>query len=209
MSIVNMIITDVLTALYEPFWFSVLAAVLFMFFWLYAKEHGWKGAVKGWLTAFRQTSQFRRILLLAFFTVMILMKTLLNRNMWANPFCNVMGGWTLYDIEGNLTAESIENVMLLVPFTALLLWSFSKELKLEKEAESVQEQKNLPHRLSLKRVIGASMRCAFLFSLTIELLQLLLRLGTFQIADLFYNTAGGILGGFCYYLGNFWRRRIK
>ena len=51
MSIVNMIITDVLTALYEPFWFSVLAAVLFMFFWLYAKEHGWKGAVKGWLTA--------------------------------------------------------------------------------------------------------------------------------------------------------------
>lgn len=171
-----MIITDVLTALYEPFWFSVLAAVLFMFFWLYAKEHGWKGAVKGWLTAFRQTSQFRRILLLAFFTVMILMKTLLNRNMWANPLCNVMGGWTLYDIEGNLTAESIENVMLLVPFTALLLWSFSKELKLEKEAESVQEQKNLPHRLSLKRVIGASMRCAFLFSLTIELLQLLLRL---------------------------------
>ena len=65
MSIVNMIITDVLTALYEPFWFSVLAAVLFMFFWLYAKEHGWKGAVKGWLTAFRQTPQFRRILLLA------------------------------------------------------------------------------------------------------------------------------------------------
>ena len=73
--------------------------------------------------------------------------------MWANPLCNVMGGWTLYDMEGNLTAESIENVMLLVPFTALLLWSFSKELKLEKEAESVQEQKNLPHRLSLKRVI--------------------------------------------------------
>ena len=30
MSIVNMIITDVLTALYEPFWFSVLAAVGFM-----------------------------------------------------------------------------------------------------------------------------------------------------------------------------------
>lgn len=29
----------------------------------------------------------------------------------------------------------------------------------------------------------------------IEMLQLLLRLGTFQLSDIFYNTVGGVLGG--------------
>lgn len=31
------------------------------------------------------------------------------------------------------------------------------------------------------------------------MLQLLLRLGTFQLSDLFYNTVGGVLGGLMYY----------
>ncbi|WP_347046079.1 VanZ family protein [Blautia wexlerae] len=40
---------------------------------------------------------------------------------------------------------------------------------------------------------------AFGFSLMIEMLQLLLRLGTFQLSDIFYNTVGGVLGGMCYW----------
>lgn len=35
----------------------------------------------------------------------------------------------------------------------------------------------------------------------IEMLQLFLRLGTFQLSDLFYNTVGGALGGLMYYAG--------
>ena len=30
------------------------------------------------------------------------------------------------------------------------------------------------------------------------MLQLLLRLGTFQLSDIFYNTVGGLLGGLMY-----------
>ena len=30
------------------------------------------------------------------------------------------------------------------------------------------------------------------------MLQLLLRLGTFQLSDIFYNTVGGIIGGLIY-----------
>ena len=30
--------------------------------------------------------------------------------------------------------------------------------------------------------------------------QLLLRLGTFQLSDLFYNTVGGVVGGLMYYV---------
>ena len=33
---------------------------------------------------------------------------------------------------------------------------------------------------------------------SIEMLQLLLRLGTFQLSDIFYNTVGGVLGGLMY-----------
>lgn len=35
---------------------------------------------------------------------------------------------------------------------------------------------------------------------TFEMLQLLLRLGTFQLSDIFYNTVGGMLGGLVYYV---------
>ena len=39
---------------------------------------------------------------------------------------------------------------------------------------------------------------AFIFSISIEMLQLLMRLGTFQLSDIFYNTVGGMLGGLMY-----------
>lgn len=39
------------------------------------------------------------------------------------------------------------------------------------------------------------------FSLVIELAQLLFHLGTFQISDLTYNTLGGAVGGVLYYSG--------
>ena len=44
-------------------------------------------------------------------------------------------------------------------------------------------------------ILWYSIKAAFLFSLTIEFLQLFLRLGTFQLSDLCYNTLGGAMGG--------------
>lgn len=34
--------------------------------------------------------------------------------------------------------------------------------------------------------------------MNVEMLQLLLRLGTFQLSDIFYNTVGGMIGGLMY-----------
>lgn len=118
--------------------------------------------------------------------MLILMRTLLNRNMWANPVSDVMGGWTLTDKNGDLTTEPIENVMLMLPYTALLLWAM-KERLLE--------------RVTLGRTLWQGLKYAFLTSVTIEFLQLFLRLGTFQLSDIFYNTLGGLLGGLIYYIG--------
>ena len=46
--------------------------------------------------------------------------------------------------------------------------------------------------------IWESTKLGLIFSVSIEMLQLLLRLGTFQVSDIVYNTLGGMLGGLCY-----------
>ena len=60
------IIRNVLIALYQPFWATVLMAFSSMFIYLYAKEHQWKienflfNTIKVWWNAFRSSSSFRR-----------------------------------------------------------------------------------------------------------------------------------------------------
>ena len=142
MQIISNIIRNVLTALYQPFWAAVLTAFSSMFVYLFAKEHQWKignflaNTIKVWWNAFRCSSSFRRTFLLVFYTTMILFRTLLNRQIWFDPLGDIMGGWSLYSEEGTLTTESIENFMLFVPFTVLLLWAlrtklFSNEIRLK------------------------------------------------------------------------------
>ena len=133
------ILTNILTALYEPFGFS---------------------------------------LLLSFF------RTLLNRNLWMNPLSRVMGGWGIWEIENGeqkLTTECIENVIMMVPFSAVVMWTFGEKIG-----------------NGWKKSLCQSGKIAFIFSISIEMLQLLMRLGTFQLSDIFYNTVGGMLGGLMY-----------
>ena len=163
------IITNILTALYEPFGFSLLLSFLAMFFYLYAYEpihagKGWKNAIVTWYQKFKEDVFFRKLFFLAFVTSLILFRTLLNRQLWMNPLSDVMGGWGIWETvhgEQKLTTECIENVIMMVPFPGMI---------------------------------------AFSFSVSIEMLQLLLRLGTFQLSDIFYNTVGGVLGGLVYYV---------
>ena len=54
------IITNILTALYEPFGFSLLLSFLVMFFYLYAYEpihagKGWKSAIVTWYQKFKES----------------------------------------------------------------------------------------------------------------------------------------------------------
>lgn len=181
--IIQRITANVLTALYQPFWFALSLSVVFM---LVAKKYSSiKDAVKEWLFWFKSDKAFRREFLLTFYTVMILFKTLMNRSMWANPVSNVMGNWWIYNQNGDLTTECFENILLFVPFTFLLLWTLHKKI--------------LP-KVTFKATITKSIVFTFLFSFTIEMLQLFLRLGTWQFSDLFYNTLGGAIGGFAFYI---------
>lgn len=183
------ILTNILMALYEPFGFSLLLSFLAMFFYLYAYEptaagRGWKSAVVTWYQKFKESVFFRKLFLLAFVTSMILFRTLLNRILWLNPLSKVMGGWGIWEIENGerkLTTECIENVIMMVPFSAIVMWTFREKIE-----------------NSWKKILWQSWKIAFVFSVSIEMLQLLFRLGTFQLSDIFYNTVGGLIGGVCY-----------
>ena len=59
-----------------------------------------------------------------------------------------------------------------------------------------------------KKILWQSGKIAFIFSVSIEMLQLLLRLGTFQLSDIFYNTVGGVIGGLVYYVAMKTRKRL-
>lgn len=47
----------------------------------------------------------------------------------------------------------------------------------------------------------------FILSLTVELLQLMLKVGSFDVDDLILNTIGGMMGYFAFYVLNHLRRR--
>lgn len=189
------ILTNILTALYEPFGFSLLLSFFAMFFYLYAYHptdtgKGWKSAIVTFGREFKKDSRFRKLFALAFVTSMILFRTLLNRNLWMNPLSNVMGGWGIWETvngEKQLTTECIENVILMMPFTGMVMWTFDVE----------------------KRVVWKSTKLGLIFSVSIEMLQLLLRLGTFQVSDIVYNTLGGMLGGVVYIMGKKVHERLS
>ena len=193
------ILTNILTALYEPFGFSLLLSFLAMFFYLYAYESigtgkGWKIAMMTWYQKFKEDVFFRKLFFLAFVTSLILFRTLLNRQLWMNPLSDVMGGWRIWETvngEQKLTTECIENVIMMVPFSSVVMWTFQE--KMEK---------------GWKNLLWYSGKIAFIFSISIEMLQLLLRLGTFQLSDIFYNTVGGVLGGIMYYAVMKARKRL-
>ena len=183
------ILTNILTALYEPFEFSLLLSFLAMFFYLYAYESigtgkGWKIAMMTWYQKFKEDVFFRKLFFLAFVTSMILFRTLLNRNLWLNPLSDVMGGWGIWETvngEQKLTTECIENIIMMVPFSSVAMWTFGEKIG-----------------NGWKKIPWQSGKIVFIFSVSIEMLQLLLRLGTFQISDIFYNTVGGMIGGLMY-----------
>ena len=60
MNIVRNIITNILMAFYQPFWFSLLACILFMFLVLYAENLGWKQSFGIWWNAFKKEKTFRK-----------------------------------------------------------------------------------------------------------------------------------------------------
>ena len=144
-TIIGKIIIDILTSIYQPFWFAILLSIMTMFFYLYVKcpegaGKGWKAAIRTWIDHFKRDREFRKKYILFFYITMVLFKTLINRDMWMNPLCDVWGVWGIYrynTVTGQriLTSECIENFFLLMPYIVLMFWNFEEKIDVKKSAE--------------------------------------------------------------------------
>lgn len=194
---VSMIITDIITTIYDSFGLSLFLSTLFILLYMLVAQM--RKPDKN-TSPFSHTGKkrkadlfFIKLFLLAFYISMVLYRTLLGRNPWPDPLSNVMGGWWIWESNRNgvivLTTKCFENLMLMFPFTVLLLWVAEKRLTGKED------------KVKIGKILCLSLKAAFIFSITIELLQLFFRLGTFQISDICYNTAGGGIGGLAYWIG--------
>lgn len=100
-----------------------------------------------------------------------------------DPFAKVWGGWGITDQTYYYELSSIFNVIIFLPLCTLL-FLFLKTV-LQKDPD-------------IKKLTAISAGTGFLISCMIEGLQIILRAGTFQVSDLFYNTLGAVLGIFVF-----------
>lgn len=186
------IIKHVLKAIYQPFLFALVLSVFVLFFVMFLEKYNEGSmktkivmALKEWKDKFLSQTRFRRTFYLVFIIVMILFKTLLNRDMWANPVSDVIGVWGLHRKDGIFTTEIFENVVLFIPLVFFLFYFL--------ETTSKRSGKFLV-------VMGRAIIFSLFASLAIEMLQLFLRLGMWQLSDICFNLIGGIIGGLVYWL---------
>jgi len=177
---IKIVFDDILISLHEACIFSIAMSILCTTIYIIIKECGIKNLVIEWK---KREKRYRLLLLaLCFYISLMLFRTLFNRDAWFNPFSNIIGIWGIHDLKGNITTESIENVVLFLPFAVLL----SIFLKIEKN--------NIGHKALFKVVL----KCSTLFSACLEIVQTLFRMGTFQLADLCYNIVGALMGYILY-----------
>lgn len=94
-----------------------------------------------------------------------------------DAFYNVFGDWSIFDTDYYMYINftPIVNIMLFLPLAPIIYLSY----------------RNIGINNKLLKITAL---CGFSWSLSIELIQLCFRIGTFQISDLVYNTVGGIFG---------------
>lgn len=187
LNIILSVIKNVLTAIYQYFWVSVLISVTLTVCYLFVyEEHpsgqGLKKAIRLWFRSIKSSSEFRILFLLCIYGSMIFFRTVLNRNLWLNPLSNVFGDWGIYQTDSGgtqiLKTDCIENIVLFIPFSFLSFWFLTRKQKIE----------------SISRLLFKNIRYAFFLTMLIEFSQLFLRVGTFQISDIVYNFSGGLIG---------------
>lgn len=178
------ILTDISSAIFNQIWSCILLSFLFLY--MYRQNPSLKGAFKQWFLWFRTEREFRRMFVLTFYVSLVLCRTLLNRGISENPLGNVWGYWLVPAIlKGNQKEfrEAFENLIMLIPFPVLVFWAKGEVLL---------------KRRTFWEVVWKSAVLGFGFSLMIEVLQLILFLGSFQISDLVQNSIGGVIGGLLY-----------
>ena len=143
---------------------AILLFIFVVLSYLYVREHK-----KNTINRIRLLLKQRWVSLLMLYFSYLLLSTVFARNI-TNPL-QFVTDQVVFQNDHRLDAEIIQNILLFIPYTFLILQSF----KLEE-----------PFKLSL--IVSL---CT---TVIIEIVQLVFWLGAFQLSDIIYNTVGGIVG---------------
>lgn len=116
-----------------------------------------------------------KVLLFLFWLAFLMMSTIFTR-LTEVPYRVVLDGFGFKTSKGWNT-DSLENILLFIPYTFHYLWAFPP-----------------------KKPLKVALKLSLLSTVSIELLQLVFWLGFFQFSDIIHNTEGGILGCGLWYL---------
>lgn len=159
---------------------SLIFTVLFVIAYFYVKDNGVKNTFFRIRDEMVQSKEFRIKCVFVFICFMIGNRTILGRTGWVYPLTNPIGDWGIYTSDGSFNFDLFENIVMFIPLIGMLPVAFPDVLK----------TKDYNAWKSMIKLIMV----AFICSLCIETTQLLLRLGKFQLSDIFFNTLGGVIG---------------
>lgn len=123
----------------------------------------------------------------SFYIFFILQCTLFDRlftGQRQDPLCNVFGDWIITESKYFYNLSPLWNIFLFLPISAVFVFFIRNFKRVE---------------ITPKLILNYTL-VSFAFSLFIESMQIITRLGTFQISDLVYNTLGGLIGSLLYIL---------
>lgn len=158
---------------------AVIFAVFMMFFVILISKTGLKKAVRMWIKRFKNSVKFRWQFVFFIYLYMLADRTFLSRRFFSvSPFSKLMKGWFIEKNGDKYNFESVENIIMFIPYIFLFFTAF-----LDRDTK----YKN-------KDIIVNAVILSLCSSLIIEILQIIFCVGTFQISDIVYNTLGGIIG---------------
>lgn len=174
---IKILIQDIFINFFQVIWFSSIIAALSLYIYEKNPSKSLKKLMVEFLQMFKSNKKLKNKYFIFLYFAFVAFMTLFNRKPYLNPLNNIFGGWNLFSSNGQFNADAVENVILFIPMGSILTF--------------------YARSMSIKKWGYVLSRC-IMISLGIETIQLFLFLGTFQFADVFYNTLGGIIGEIIY-----------
>lgn len=166
------VIERILRELYIHFGECMIIAVLCMFSIQLFEKNGVKNTITETARRMRHDNKFRMYFWASLYMAFLLSMTILGRQRQENPLVNVIGDWNIKNL------DNVENLMLFLPYGFFFL--------------KIMEYRNKKN--GRKACVRNAVLTAFLLSSTIELVQFVFSVGTFQLSDIAMNTIGATVG---------------
>lgn len=175
----NMIIGQIYLTFSQNIIQVVLFGIIVSFIIFFIEKLGIKNIIFGIQEKFAKESNYKWKILFYTYLYFILKKSLLDRSKGMKNSLEFAfkKDWIFLVKDTWSKVQAVENILFFIPFSFFLILAFFSNKSITKL--------NL-----LKKIIKFS----FLLLLFIELTQLFLTLGTFQVSDIVYNIIGGIIG---------------